>query len=414
MNKFLSYTRACPICFSDSWDIVLPLAPTPLGDRLSETREKACALPKYALDLAQCKQCGHAFLPLVVSPEESYNDYFFETSDSPGLSQSMQRLADQLWRKVESNKPRYILDIGSNDGTWLRHFKNFGARVLGIEPSPRHAQNATKSGIETVNDYFTTSSAKGLSDKYGSPGLITANFVTANVPDLANFFQAIANLSDNETTIAILTGYHPDQFRVNMFDFIYHEHVSYFSCQDFINLGKKYGLSLIDVQRVGLKGGSLWAIFRKKIDPTGVSGDVGRLAQYEEWLNIRSPNWFTEIHQRIKLAQVETHKLFDANTSSKVAGYGVSHSVTTLIYQFDLLDRINSLTDDNLRRQGKFAPGSGLAVISPQSVIDEDFDTVIILAWQHDGLIKKRLREIGFAGSVVQPLPRASLLKMDT
>ena len=126
-----SFTRACPICSSESWDVVLPLAPTPLGDRLSDSREKACALPKYALDLALCKQCGHAFLPLVVSPEESYNDYFFETSDSPGLSQSMQRLADQLWQKIERNRPRYILDIGSNDGTWLRHFKKSrSARIL--------------------------------------------------------------------------------------------------------------------------------------------------------------------------------------------------------------------------------------------------------------------------------------------
>ena len=414
MNRKKFLVRACPICLSDSWDIVLPLASTPLGDRLSETREEACALPKYALDLALCKQCGHAFLPLVVSPEESYNDYFFETSDSPGLSQSMQRLADQLWRKIESSKPRYILDIGSNDGTWLRHFKKFGARVLGIEPSSRHAQNATKNGIETLNDYFTTSSAKGLREKHGAPGLITANFVTANVPDLADFFQAISNLSDKETTIAILTGYHPDQFRVNMFDFIYHEHVSYFSCQDFINLGKKYGLSLVDVQRVGLKGGSLLAIFSEKIEPDGVGGDVGRLAQYEEWLNIRSPKWFTEIHQRIKLAQVETHKLLDENTSSKIGGYGVSHSVTTLIYQFDLLDRIKALTDDNPRRQGKFAPGSGLAVISPQSVVEQNFDAVIIMAWQHDGLIKKRLQEIGFAGSIFQPLPRASMLRVES
>lgn len=393
---------------------MLPLAPTPLGDRLSETREKACALPKYSLDLALCKKCGHAFLPLVVSPEESYNDYFFETSDSPGLSDSMKRLAEQLWQEVAKSKPRYVLDIGSNDGTWLRHFKNLGAKVLGIEPSPRHASVASDSGIETVNDYFTKSSAAKIAEKHGAPSLITANFVTANVPDLADFFQAIANLSDNETTIAILTGYHPDQFRVNMFDFIYHEHVSYFSCQDFINLGKKYGLSLVDVQRVGLKGGSLWAIFRKRNEPDGVSGDVGRLAHYEEWLNIRSPNWFTEIHQRINLAKVETHNLLDENTSSKVAGYGVSHSVTTLIYQFDLLDKIKVMTDDNPRRQGKFAPGSGLAVISPQSVVEQNFDAVIIMAWQHDGLIKKRLQEIGFAGSIVQPLPRASLLKMES
>ncbi|KRO43344.1 MAG: hypothetical protein ABR56_09205 [Acidimicrobium sp. BACL27 MAG-120823-bin4] len=97
-----------------------------------------------------------------------------------------------------------------------------------------------------------------------------------------------------------------------------------------------------------------------------------------------------------------------------MAGYGVSHSVTTLIHQFDLLDKIKVMTDDNPRRQGKFAPGSGLAVISPQSVVEQNFDAVIIMAWQHDGLIKKRLQEIGFAGSIVQPLPRASLSKMES
>ena len=406
-----SFTRACPICSSDSWEIVLPLAPTPLGDRLSETRERACALPKYALDLALCKQCGHAFLPLVVSPEESYNDYFFETSDSPGLSDSMKRLAEQLWQEVTKSKPRYVLDIGSNDGTWLRHFKNFGAKVLGIEPSPRHANVALESGIETINGYFTKSSSGKIAEKYGAPSLITANFVTANVPDLDDFFQAIADLSDNETTIAILTGYHPDQFRVNMFDFIYHEHVSYFTCQDFINLGEKYGLVLIDAQRIGLKGGSLLAIFRKETAPGSINGDVGRLAQFENWLNVRSANWFSDVHQQIKQAQQQTHNLLDQVGATRIVGYGVSHSVTTLIYQFGLDNRIEVLTDDNSRRQNKFAPGSGLSVISPQKIIDDSFDTVIIMAWQHDALIINRLKEIGFSGSIIQPLPRASLVE---
>ena len=409
MSAKSSFTRACPICSSDSWEIVLPLAPTPLGDRLSDSFEKASSLPKYALDLALCNECGHAFLPLVVSPEESYNDYFFETSDSPGLSDSMRRLAEQLWQEVTKSKPRYILDIGSNDGTWLRHFKNFGAKVLGIEPSPRHAHDATKIAIETINGYFSTSSASEISEKYGAPSLITANFVTANVPDLDNFFQALVNLSDDDTTIAILTGYHPDQFRVNMFDFIYHEHVSYFSCQDFISLGKKYGLVLVDAQRVGLKGGSLQAIFRKKTAHISFNDDVNRLVQFEDWLNIRSTSWFDDVHQQIKKTQQQTHKLLDQVGATRIAGYGVSHSVSTLIHQFGLVDRIKVLIDDNLRRQGKFAPGSGLSVVSPQKIVKDGFDTVIIMAWQHDGLIKKRLKEINFVGSIVQPLPRASL-----
>ena len=138
---------------------------------------------------------------------------------------------------------------------------------------------------------------------------------------------------------------------------------------------------------------------------------MGRLAQFENWLNIRTANWFTDVHQQIKQAQHQTHKLLDQVGATRVAGYGVSHSVTTLIYQFDLVDRIKILTDDNPRRQGKFAPGSGLSIVSPQKMVDDGFDTVIIMAWQHDGLIKKRLKKIDFGGSIVQPLPRAFLVE---
>ena len=411
MNTKTSYYRSCPICASDSREIVLPLAATPLGDRLSDSFQKATSLPKYALELALCNDCGHAFLPLVVAPEESYGDYFFETSDSPGLSDSMQRLAEQLWRDCSKSNYNYVLDIGSNDGTWLQHFKNLGASVLGIEPSPRHAQEATARGVETINGYFSIQSASEIRKEFGAPSLITANFVTANVPDLLNFFEGLKDLSDDNTTIAILTGYHPDQFRVNMIDFIYHEHVSYFSCQDFINLGEKFGLDLVNICRVGLKGGSLQAIFRTKSSRTSMSGDVDRLAQYEEWVGIRTLRWYESINDRIKQAQNLTHKFLDQIKAEKIVGYGVSHSVTTLIYQFDLVDRIKVLTDDNPRRQGKFAPGSGLSVISPQKVVDYKFDTVIIMAWQHDRLIKKRLRKLKYPGAVIQPLPAAEVIK---
>ncbi len=349
-------------------------------------------------------------MPLVVAPEESYGDYFFETSDSPGLSDSMQGLAEQLWRDCSKSNTNYVLDIGSNDGTWLQHFKNLGAKVLGIEPSPRHAEEATIRGIKTNNGYFSKKSASEIRNEFGAPSLITANFVTANVPDLANFFEGLQDLSDDNTTIAILSGYHPDQFRVNMIDFIYHEHVSYFSCQDFVNLGERFGLDLVNIFRVGLKGGSLQAIFRTKNSRTSISGDVGRLTQFEEWVGIRRSSWFADINNRIKQAQRETHKFLDQVKADRIVGYGVSHSVTTLIYQFDLVDRIKVLTDDNPRRQGKFAPGSGLTVIGPQKIVDDKFDTVIIMAWQHDRLIKSRLRKLNYLGSVIQPLPVAEIV----
>jgi hypothetical protein len=398
---------------SDSFEIVLPLAATPLGDRLSESADAAKSLTKYALDLVLCSGCGHAYLPLVVFPDESYKDYFFETSDSPGLSDSMQRLADTIWQKLAAPKTSYVLDIGSNDGTWLQHFKNMGAKVVGIEPSLRHSQEASTRGIETLNGYFSVETSKQIRSQFGVPSLITANFVTANVPDLADFFQGMHELADDSTHIAVLTGYHPDQFRVNMFDFIYHEHVSYFSCQDFINIGQRFDLELINVQRVGLKGGSIQAIFRKKSALSQPSDEAARLAQYEHWLGIRNTEWFSKLSVRLKRAQESTHRLLSEVKAKKIAGYGVSHSVTTLIHQFQLVEKLSALTDDNQRRQGKYAPGSGLNVLNPSDLNRDNFDTVLIMAWQHDRLIKKRLSDLRFKGAIVQPLPTAELINFD-
>jgi hypothetical protein len=170
-------------------------------------------------------------------------------------------------------------------------------------------------------------------------------------------------LADDTTHITVLTGYHPDQFRVNMFDFIYHEHVSYFSCQDFINIGQRFDLELIDVQRVSLKGGAIQAIFRKKSALSQPSGEVARLAQYEHWLGIQNSEWFSKVSVRLKIAQESTHQLLSEVKAKKIAGYGVSHSVTTLIHQFQLVEKLSALTDDNQRILSK----RGSAVWDPRT-----------------------------------------------
>ena len=407
-----SYARSCPVCGDSNPNLVLPLHPTPLGDLLSGTRDEAEQLKIHPLGVAQCPSCRHAFLPTVVHPDASYSNYHFETSKSPGLSDSMMGLARELWSEITTVKPGLVVDIGSNDGTWLRHFKNQGAQVLGVEPSERHVIRASEVGIETLHGYFTPEIAQQIRDDVGSASLITANFVTANIPNLEEFFEGLRVLADEESVIVIMTGYHPDQFRVNMFDFVYHEHVSYFTAQDFVNLGDRFGFSVVGAKRHGLKGGSLQVSLRWTPNSVEHHGDVLRLTQYEGWLEVRDESWFLDLQTRISREKSRTHQMLDSIGCSSVIGYGVSHSVTTLLYHFELTDRVIALTDDNEARQGLFAPGTGLEVLHPDQVVSGDFEAVVILAWQHDGRIKKRLREIGWNGPVVQPLPDVTLVNM--
>jgi len=404
------FTRDCPICGSSLWSVVLPLAPTPLGDALSASQVSARELPTYPLNLAQCSKCQHVFLPLVVEPDESYLNYFFETSKSPGLSTSMQRLAFELWARRLVVASPLVVDIGSNDGTWLRHFMDQGAEVLGVEPSRRISEQATSAGIETINEYFTRNVAQQIRSEKGAPAIITANYVTANVPNLQEFFGGLRDLSGDETIVAITTGYHPDQFRVNMFDFIYHEHVSYFTAQDFVHLAEQFGFSVIEAQRIGLKGGSLRVLLRPSQASPEHHVDVQRIVQYERWAGICERSWFDDLQSRVSREVSRAHQIFDSVKARKILGYGMSHSVTTLLYHFDLVERVSALTDDNEARQGLFSPGRGLPILSPKAALLEEFDTAVILAWQHDGLIRNRLTDLGWVGNVVQPLPGASLI----
>jgi len=405
------FTRDCPICGSSFWSVVLPLTPTPLGDVLCASQVSATEFPTYPLDLAQCSNCQHVFLPLAVEPDESYSNYFFETSRSPGLSISMQRMAHELWASRLVVASPFVVDVGSNDGTWLRHFLDQGADVLGVEPSKRIAEQASSAGIETINEYFTRDAAQQIRSERGAPAIVTANFVTANVPNIREFFGALRDLSGDETIVAVTTGYHPDQFRVNMFDFIYHEHLSYFTAQDFVHLAEEFGFSVVKVQRIGLKGGSLQVLLRPSQGAPEHHVDVLRLVQYERWAGICERSWFHDLQARVSREVSRTHQILDSVNARKTLGYGMSHSVTTLLYHFDLLERVSALVDDNESRQGLFSPGGGLPILNPEAALLEEFDTVVILAWQHDDLILKRLTELGWTGNVVQPLPGASLIR---
>lgn len=408
--------RPCPVCGGVDRATVLHLHATPLGDLLCERSSTAVGLPAYPLDLALCTSCGHLHLPSVVAPEESYSNYHFHTGASPGLAPSMRALAEELWRTIEGRAGELVLDIGSNDGTWLAGFAALGARVQGVEPAAGQAQRAAAAGVTTINDYFSASLAGALKDDGLRPRLITANYVAANIPDVDDFFAGLRTICPAEGRVALLTGYHPDQFAVAMFDYAYHEHVSYFTVRDVHNLCLRHGFRIDWARRVPLKGGSLLAVLAPESAPEAPE-HVRRMLQFEDWLGVRTHGYFAALNARLATASERLHGLLTALGPSAAGmrtlpGYGMSHSVTTLVYQFELSEHLAFLVDDNPRRQGLFSPGLGLAVRDPSVLITEQHPSCLVLAWQHDERIIERLRVSGWTGTAIIPLPDPHLIRI--
>ncbi len=399
--------RACPMCGEPAFRTVLALAPTPLGDRFTETIEEAKSLPLYPLDLARCVRCDHTFIPGLTESGDSYSHYLFHSDNSPSLTKVFQEIADDISARHRLDYSARIVDIGANDGTWLDCFRSTGACLIAVEPAPGPAAAAVERGLSVVQDYFSAKALKdsGLLDK--PPKLVSMNYVFANLPSPREALSDIVKISDESTVISVMTGYHPAQLNVKMFDYVYHEHLSYFTCADFENLCNELGLVVTYARETPLKGGSIHIEMKLKSSSAVESTVFQLILKRERWLdNPRDHQWesmkssITEVSGRVR-AEVTAAK---ANGIA-VIGYGASHSTTTLSYSLGISEDFDFIIDDNTVKHGLYAPGSAIPVFPPMAAKDLEDALVVVLAWQHGPQILKSIKQHKIPGRVITPFP---------
>jgi len=401
--------RNCPIC-EGSPKIIWQFKDAPLEDDLQATSDAAKNLVRFPLSLSQCQECQHLFVREVSNPEDSYQNYIFESGSSPGLSETMTSLVRRIWAEADFHRGNKVLDIGSNDGTLLAKFQDFGASVVGIEPSPHHAQIANERGIPTICAYFDSASVSKLRtpDDVGFK-VIAIHNVLANLENPREMLRLAAELLASDGVLSLVTGYHPDQFQAGMFDWVYHEHLSYFTATDIAQLASSLGMEVISCVRLPYKGGSLSVLLRKSSRSfVKHSSSFEALVAWERWTDIASAEFVLSLRTRVLEAQSQFEKEFHA--SQKFIGYGCSHSTTTFIFNFGLEERLAWLVDDNSRRHGYFTPSLGLEVRATQTILEANLP-ILVLAWQHDWRIYGKLSDLGFSGTVVTLLPRFKILE---
>lgn len=360
------------------------------------------------MNLVGCIKCLHLFLSEVVDPDLSYSNYQFNSASSPALKNFMSESIDWLLSQKTTLKSGLVLDIGANDGTWLELFAARGFEVFGVEPSNQFEVMSDK-GIPGIRDYFDVTSSAEIEMLLNKDGkevsIITVNNTFANVEHPSEFIANIVNLMNDETLLSIVTGYHLDQFPVGMFDYIYHEHLSYFSVSDFNKLAEIHNLEILNVRKFPLKGGSIQIIMRKKTSRENKYPDtVLSSLMWESWFIRNHGDYFENISLQIKGTIERGREICNAVLDSgyNFHGYGYSHSSATLMYELQLQNRLIGIFDDNSSRQGKYTPGSGIKICDPSDEL-KNSEGVIILAWQHDARILEKLKEFDYRGVILHP-----------
>ena len=398
----------CRLCGGDSLELVLPLAPTPTADayvareRLGEIQET------YPLDLFLCRACGHVQMLDVVNPEILYRDYVYTTSTSLGLVEHFRGYADDLLDTVKPAQGALVAEIGSNDGSMLRRFKERGMRVLGIDPAREIARKATESGVETLPDFFTSSLASRIRQERGPAALITANNVFAHADDLSDVAVGIRELLAPEGLFVFEVSYLADILQKRLFDTIYHEHLCYHSVRPLVDFFHRHGMELIDVRRIPAKGGSLRVTVQRAEGSRAVSPVVEELMALEERLGLARPETFRSFADQLQAVKAELLRRLQEikGKGQSIAGYGASHTVTTLLHHFELDPFLSFLVDDHLSKQGLFSPGHHIPVLHPQALYERKPEVVLILAWNYSQpILAKHQPFLAQGGRFLLPLP---------
>src|SRR3989338_7586811 len=276
----------CRLCGSRNLKQLFSLGATPLANDFVGAADLGKPQERFPLDVHLCGDCGHVQLLDIVDPELLFRNYVYVSATSPVFVEHFRRYAEAMLKYTGMPKGSLVVEIGSNDGTLLRFFKDAGMQVLGIDPARRIAEEATKSGIETLPEFFDLALTRQLRSQGKGAALVTANNVFAHADDLHAIVEGVAHLLAPDGLFVFEVSYLLDVFEKTLFDMIYHEHLSYHTVKPLAGLFARHGMELIDAVRVDSHGGSLRGIAEREGGRWPVQPSVRDLISLEARLGL--------------------------------------------------------------------------------------------------------------------------------
>ena len=413
--KHVTRKSTCRLCGSASLEHVLPILPSAIGDAFVSAERLDEHQDVYPLDCYLCLDCGHLQNIDVVDPEILFRDYTYRTSVSLGLVEHFRKYAQSVVSGLEIPANSLVVEIGSNDGSLLKAFKAEGMRVQGIDPARDIAASATRDGVPTIPDFFTSTIAGRIKAEQGPAMLFCANNVFAHIDNMSDIVTGIRTLLAPDGAFVFEVSYIVDMIDHMVFDTIYHEHVSHHALIPLDKFFRRHDLALFDVARTETKGGSIRA-FAQPLS-TGkrpVSERLKGMMAEEERREITRPAIYQDWFQAIEARKRETLDYLDTAIAAgkTIAGYGASTTTTTLLYHFELVSRISFIVDDNPLKQGLFSPGAHIPVLPSSELETRKPDIVVVLAWIYaDPILKRNQEFIEQGGEFLIPLPTTRVIR---
>jgi methylation protein EvaC len=351
---------------------------------------------EYFFELAPafCGACGMFQIMEQPQPEKMFHEqYAFYSSTSRYMQAHFETFAHAVIDGVLAGRDDpFVVELGSNDGIMLRHFRARGLRHLGIEPSTNVAKVALSQGISTVSAFFDRKLADDIVAEHGRADAILAANVMCHIPDLPGVAAGVQRLLKPEGVFIFEDPYLGDMISKTSYDQIYDEHVFIFSAASVQRAFASFGLELVDVTPQVTHGGSM----RYALAPKGnrsVSKNVDMQLAKESALGLDRPETYRRFKANCESSRAALMQALERlrTQRKRVVGYGATSKSTTVINYCGITpEHVEFISDTTPIKQGRLSPGAHIPVKPHDEFVKHYPDYALLFAWNHAAEIREK------------------------
>lgn len=369
--------------------------------------QKKIKLRSYSLNLYKCKFCSLIQLNKVPGLRFMYgSQYGYKTGISNLMIKHLRKKFDWI-KKLKTEKTiTNILDIGSNDGTFLNFFSKFSnkKKLIGIDPSADAFKDSYNKDIKVIVDFFNKESVKKYFNRTRF-SIITSFAMFYDVEDPNSFCKNIHKILEKNGLWVLEFSYFPLLLKNLTYDQICHEHIIYYTLDTFIKILNKNKLKVVNFSLNQINGGSIEILCAKK--------DSNHITETSKIKNIIlqekniSKKDYDKFNLRIQDSKKNLQLFLKKIKKTEIIGYGASTKGNVILNYCNVTNKeISYVCDANPSKFGKYTPGSYIPIISKNRMRKINPKYLLVLIWSFKKeVIKQEKQFLRKGGKLVFPLP---------
>lgn len=392
-------TPSCRFCQTPLTQDFLDLGLQPLANSYLTPAQLAAGTEKsYPLHTRVCPSCFLVQADDPVDAGDIFDEgYAYFSSYSESWVAHAKRYAESMIARFGLGSNSLVIEVASNDGYLLKHFKAAGVPILGIEPTANTAQAAIEIGVPTEVSFFNAATGRDLAARGISADLMAGNNVLAHVPDIGDFVAGFPLVLAPQGVLTFEFPHLLNLIEQVQFDTIYHEHFSYLSLLAVEKVLKANGMRPFDVELLPTHGGSLRLFCCHEAAGHAETPALVALRAREHAAGLDTLSTYGGFTTRVEAVR-ESFLAFLSQAKAegkRVAAYGAAAKGNTFLnYAGVGTDDIVAVFDANPHKQDRFLPGSHIPILAPSKVSEVRPDYLLILPWNLKAEIMGQMAEI--------------------